>query len=139
MRGDDTPRTGRDAHPALGRRNRRKRAARAERRRELRNYVIERSGRLCEWPGNRIAPGAVLHFGEEMAHVHGTGMGGRASADEPGNVAWLCRTHHDLLDGRRNPADYEDDVALLDPWGPTLRTALAAYVAELRRRNGEST
>lgn len=64
-------------------------------RRELRALVIERSAGLCEWaccPDN----------GEQMAHLRGVGMGGTPDGrrDQPENVSWLCRFHHDLLDGR---------------------------------------
>lgn len=69
---------------------------RGPRRRELHAYVRERSLGLCEWP-------ACIGNGEEMAHIRGIGMGGRASADKKSNVLYLCRKHHDILDGRRRP------------------------------------
>jgi len=48
-----------------------------------------------------------------MAHIEGIGMGGRKSADTPGNVLFLCIPHHDQFDGR---APYDPDAwsALLD-------------------------
>ena len=64
-----------------------------EKRSDLREFVIERSGGRCEWVG-------CPHRGEEMAHLEGIKAGGRKSADEKENVAWLCRPHHDVLDGR---------------------------------------
>lgn len=60
---------------------------------ELRAYVRDRAWGLCEWP-------RCGDPGDEMAHVYGIGMGGRPSADRPENVAWLCRRHHSMLDGR---------------------------------------
>ena len=35
-----------------------------------------------------------------MAHIRGTGAGGRPSADVIENVWMLCKFHHDLYDGR---------------------------------------
>ena len=62
---------------------------------ELRDQVIIRSRGGCEHPG-------CVASGSEMAHVIGIGMGGRPSADRLDNVLWLCRHHHDLLDGREH-------------------------------------
>lgn len=123
----------------VGRRNDAKRRARAARRASLREYVIERANGWCEWYA-----GSTVHRGEHMAHVYGTGMGGRASADEPGNVAWLCRWHHDVLDGRAT-VDWETYEATRFGWlseetkvRTDLARALAAHVAEIRRDRGEA-
>lgn len=66
---------------------------RAVRLRRLRAHVVERAGAVCEWPHCQ-AP----H--QQMAHLHHRGMGGNPAADRPDNVAMLCATHHDILDGR---------------------------------------
>lgn len=63
-------------------------------RRELRSQLVETFGPACEWPDCGLP-------GEEMAHIEPRGMGGRPSVDRLDNVAWLCRHHHDVLDGRR--------------------------------------
>lgn len=60
---------------------------------ELRAQVLNTDGPSCAWAFCRSQ-------GEEMAHIHGIGMGGRASADTLENACLLCRSHHDLLDGR---------------------------------------
>ncbi len=54
---------------------------------------MARAGGLCEYAG-------CFEPAEEMAHLEGTGMGGRESADVLDEVAMLCKYHHDLLDGR---------------------------------------
>lgn len=60
---------------------------------ELREQTRQRAGDRCEWSHC----GA---YGEQLAHLHHRGMGGSDQANEIGNVMWLCREHHDLLDGR---------------------------------------
>lgn len=67
---------------------------------ELRAQVAARSAGFCEWPG-------CSSPGEQMAHVHGIGMGGRRSADTIGNVWWACVWHHDMFDGRRMLKKFE--------------------------------
>ena len=79
-----------------------RRAERAKRRTELRVQVVERSGGRCEWAGCEL-PG--LH----MAHISGSGMGGdpKGIRDTLHNTAFLCKFHHDLLDGRIRMSLYE--------------------------------
>jgi len=72
---------------------------------DLREFLSWRSLNICEWPG-------CLEPGEELAHVFGKGSGGRRSANRPENVAWLCRHHHDVLDGRRR-LRFEDAARLV--------------------------
>ena len=61
-------------------------------RQALRAQVIERSGGVCEW--NRC-----VERGDELAHLHSIGMGGRKSADTLTNVMWLCWDHARISDG----------------------------------------
>lgn len=68
---------------------------------QLRAAVRELSGGRCEW----FLP--CSNAGEELSHIEPRGMGGRSSVDRIGNVAWLCRDHHDLLDLRRWPSSEE--------------------------------
>lgn len=73
----------------------------------LRNHVIVRSGGRCEWPDCR-------YDGAEMAHGKHRGMGGKHPAvNVPENVWWLCRFHHDLLDGRTRQGARVEWVKLL--------------------------
>lgn len=124
-----------------GAKNDRKRRDRAKRRIELRAYLVERSGHICEWPTGRPLTGEP-HAGEEMAHIEGTGLGGRASSDTPGNVIFLCRYHHDILDGRRRLVPAIDTVFLIGPGviinNHSLREYLIAHVEKLRRLRGET-
>lgn len=71
------------------------RERRQDRRRGLREAVVDRSGGVCEWTGCEAA-------GEHMAHIQGIGRGGDPLGlrDKLRNVAFLCVYHHDLLDGR---------------------------------------
>lgn len=71
----------------------------------LRSYVRDRSWGFCEWP-------ECGQPGDEMAHVFGVGSGGRRSADTPSNVAWLCRHHHGVLDGR-NRLRFDDATKIV--------------------------
>lgn len=59
----------------------------------LRAQLWEITRGVCEWPG-------CGHSADHMAHIEPRGMGGRPSVDRLSNVAALCRTHHDILDGR---------------------------------------
>lgn len=72
----------------------------------LRSHARMRAYGICEWPD-------CGEPGDHMAHVYGRGSGGRSSADVPENVAWLCRRHHDSLDGRRRFRFDEDALPLL--------------------------
>lgn len=58
----------------------------------LRESVRVRAGDRCEWP-------RCPEFGDELAHGHSIGMGGRASADTLDNVFWLCWDHARISDG----------------------------------------
>lgn len=62
--------------------------------------IVDEWAATCEWPSCDILAFDSLGDGLQLAHIHGIGMGGRPSADTLGNVALLCRYHHDLLDGR---------------------------------------
>jgi hypothetical protein len=77
---------------------------------ELRVFARDRAYGICEWPECGDA-------GAELAHLFGKGSGGRRSANEPDNVAYLCRSHHDVLDGRRRLK--ADDVLPLIRTMPT--------------------
>ena len=79
-----------------------RRLERALRRSELREQVIARAGDRCEWAG-------CHDYGEEMAHITGSGAGGdpKGIRDTLDNVAWLCVWHHHLLDGRIMMSLYE--------------------------------
>ena len=61
-------------------------------RRELREEVIARLHGRCEWT-------RCSNAGSELAHLHSIGAGGRESADDIGNVAWLCFDHARMSDG----------------------------------------
>ena len=63
-------------------------------RKELREGAGTRAGWRCQWPccGQR---------GQELAHCHSIGMGGRPSADTLENVVFLCRDHARISDGER--------------------------------------
>ncbi len=79
----------------------------------LRAQVRERSGGKCEWP-------ECDRSGEELAHAHSVGMGGRTSADTIDNVAFLCWRHARMSDGLQPsgwPAFYQQHQLLLgDDW-----------------------
>ena len=84
----------------------------------LRDELVAMARGRCEWSG--------CHFpGEHMAHLTHRRMGGSREANRIDNVAWLCRQHHDILDGR-TVAGRGREVAEL------LRTV----VLERRRRAG---
>jgi len=57
----------------------------------LRCDVRELSGGPCEWCSERP--------GQELAHIHSIGAGGRKSADEIGNCFWACHTCARMSDG----------------------------------------
>ena len=82
------------------------------RRRRLHDILTEQSAGMCEWP-------YCADPGEEMAHITHRGMGGSRQADWLGNVAWLCRRHHDMLDGRTALGTLRADL------NETLRAHLA--------------
>ena len=79
-----------------------RRLERAKRRSELRAQVVARASGRCEWAGCESP-------GEEMAHITGSGMGGdpKGIRDVLDNVAYLCKPHHDMLDGRRRMSLWE--------------------------------
>ena len=64
---------------------------------DMRAEALNRASHRCEWPGCEL-PGPL-----EMAHLAGLGMGGFPHRDHIDNVAILCKTHHDWLDGRLMP------------------------------------
>ena len=79
-----------------------RRSERAKRRSELRAQVVARASGRCEWAGCESP-------GEEMAHITGSGMGGdpKGIRDTLANCCLLCKTHHDMLDGRRRMSLWE--------------------------------
>lgn len=93
---------------------------------QLRAAVRELSGGRCEW----FLPCSTA--GEELAHIEPRGMGGRASVDRIGNVAWLCRSHHDLLDLRRWP-DSEEQRQLAEYLGKDRSEVDAIKASRLLR------
>lgn len=58
----------------------------------LREEVFARDGR-CVWPG--CADGPL-----QLVHLHHRGMGGQTSVNIPEECVTMCRTHHDIYDGR---------------------------------------
>ena len=95
----------------------------ATRRQELRAEALVLDAGRCVWPGCQpLGLAAPQRTKLEMAHLRGTGMGGRASADQISNVAILCSDHHDLLDGRTH-AGLRRELGLL----------LTGFVAVSRR------
>lgn len=85
--------------------------------RALRAQVVTLAGGLCEWP-------KCGKHGEEMAHLQHRQMGGSRKVNTIDNVAWLCKFHHDLLDGRTSMDRFE------------LRTLLNVYLGVQRRAQG---
>ncbi|NNC41951.1 MAG: hypothetical protein HKO03_01770 [Acidimicrobiia bacterium] len=73
---------------------------------DLRLYVMDRAGGLCEWP-------SCTSRGEQMAHMRHRGMGGSPNANTPDNVRWWCVYHHDLFDGRRHDGLVREMRAIL--------------------------
>lgn len=72
----------------------------------LREELIDRAHGRCEWS-------SCGEWGSDMAHLDGRGMGGSAQRDRLDNVAFLCRFHHDLLDGRSHAGLRREVVKLL--------------------------
>jgi hypothetical protein len=58
----------------------------------LRCQARELAGGMCDWP-------QCGRPGEELAHLHSIGLGGRKSADVIENLAWLCKPHALMSDG----------------------------------------
>ena len=57
----------------------------------LRCEARELSGGMCEWCQQKP--------GQELAHFHSIGAGGRQSADSITNVGWFCRSCARMSDG----------------------------------------
>ena len=108
----------------------------------LRSQVQELSGGMCEWPGPCPNPG------QELAHLHSVGMGGRKAADVISNVAWMCHRHARMTDGlQENWPDFKQghNALLGDGWEeriPMVRwaweraEALTRHVAARRKALG---
>lgn len=116
----------------------------------LRCQARELADGRCDWP-------ECGRPGEELAHLHSIGAGGRPSADRLGNVAWMCRTHAAMSDGKQ-PGSWPDGTACGWPgfrqahtallgegwdgripmgrWGFERAEALTAHVAAKRARLG---
>ena len=65
--------------------------------RRLRKEVFERDGG-CVWPGCNLEVTGTNPL--QLAHLNHRGMGGSKTRNNPENCVALCRTHHDVLDGR---------------------------------------
>ena len=76
---------------------------------QLRTAVAERAKGICEWS-------LCVDAGEQLAHIRGIGRGGNpdGTRDVLSNVTWLCRYHHDLLDGRERMKLWELESLLLE-------------------------
>ena len=106
------------------------------RRAALRDAVRARAFDRCEFP-------ACPNAGQELAHLHSVGMGGRVSADDPDNAMWACRDHARITDGEYGSGgvkQYRDAHALLglagvppDRLGWERAEALVALVRRKRR------
>jgi hypothetical protein len=106
---------------------------------QLRDEARRAAGDMCEWPH-------CHNRGQELAHIRGKGMGGSAAANTLSNVAWLCKQHHDVLDGRAGELQMETQLRFLNlaytPGQPgtkfAVRTALETHVIRERaaRRDG---
>lgn len=113
----------------------------------LRCQARELAGGICEWP-------RCGRPGEELAHAHSLGAGGRKSADVIENTAWLCKPHARMSDGLQPavwsdgspcgwPGFHQAHTALLgegweeripmNRWGFERAEALIRLVAEKRR------
>lgn len=88
---------------------------RRERMEELRRQLLRVQGARCAMP-------ACSEPWVDVAHIAGSGMGGRPSTYNLANVAGLCRSCHDTFDGRQMAGRQE-----------LLRRLLAAYTQEVRR------
>lgn len=68
-----------------------------------------------------------------MAHIFGTGMGGRESSDDRGNVAFLCKRHHDILDGRVHDLEGASLLNLYagGPFRGERRSEMASALADI--------
>ena len=60
---------------------------------ELIEAIIHRQGVEC------LIPGCHEPW-VDRAHIEPSGMGGRPSLRNPLNLIGLCRSHHDIFDGR---------------------------------------
>ncbi len=82
----------------------------------LRRAVFERALWQCEWPG------CMSRDDLQLAHLTHRGMGGNPKANTPDNCACLCKSCHNVLDGR-------------DPMGARwLAMLIDAYVRASRFR-----
>ena len=63
-----------------------------ERRSVLRCQARELAGGMCDWP-------KCDRPGQELAHLHSIGAGGRPSADTIENVGWFCHQCARMSDG----------------------------------------
>lgn len=107
----------------------------------LRCQARELAGGMCQWPG-------CPRPGEELAHLHSIGAGGRPSADTLDNTAWLCAPHALMSDGKQRnwPEFHQAHTALLGEgwedrismshWGWERAEALRRHVARSRARLG---
>jgi hypothetical protein len=80
---------------------------------EVRESVFERCGGFCEGPvvreGNGysipytvVKVGTCGEYATELSHVNPKKMGGSRLLDTDDNLVYLCKRHHDLLDGREH-------------------------------------
>lgn len=90
----------------------------------LRNQLIAEARGRCEWEPH------CPRRATDMAHIFGKRMGGSAAEDTLDRVAFLCRWHHDVLDGRTtNPDLVWPELAKL---GVTYRPGQPGLRSELR-------
>lgn len=76
---------------------------------DLRAEALKRANYTCEWPN------CYEKKWLEMAHLIAIGMGGknRNISNDPMNVCILCKTHHDIFDGRQSRGSNREYMELL--------------------------
>jgi hypothetical protein len=78
----------------------------------LRKQVMERSGGICEGKYNRISGSEVLkesnctNKATVFAHIKHSGMGHSKSRDTLDNILHECWLHHEFMDERISPREY---------------------------------
>jgi hypothetical protein len=78
----------------------------------LRKQVKDRAQDRCEGEYTRknghevVRTGNCFREGMEPCHIDHAGMGGAKSAHRLDNLLWLCRLHHDFMDERITPREY---------------------------------
>ena len=78
---------------------------------------------MCQWP-------SCGRPGQELAHLHSIGAGGRRSADTLSNVAWMCHAHARMSDGEwaTRPEYVQSHTALFgEDWESRVPPNRVAY------------